>query len=225
MTTGLTKPNGTPEADDIAGLLPFYVTGGLGAAERIRVEQWLAGRSDREAVLARVAEEQEATIRINEAIVPPKGALGKLMASIEAEPQRALASIKPSGLIRSLIDRLFALPPALAWGAAALLLLITLGQSALMVTRQAPGGYVLAGGEQLKLEGPILIVAFQPTATSAAMVTALDASGATIIAGPKGAGLYQVGFVEGRGSGTVEERLQLLVQRSDVVAYHSLSGK
>lgn len=225
MTTVQAKTNGPMDADDIAGLLPFYVTGGLDAAEQARVARWLDGRPDRAGVLARVAEEQEATIRINEAITPPRAALGKLMASIEAEPERAFSPVRPAAILRGLLDRLFALPPALAWGAAALLLLVTLGQSVLMVAHPAPGDYILAGGEQLKLDGPVIIVAFQPTATHAAMVTALEASGATILAGPKGAGLYEVGFVAGRGTGTLEERLQLLVQRTDLVAFHTIRGK
>ena len=107
-------------------LLPWYVTGRLDAADRERVDRYVAAHPDMAAQLDLVQEEMGETIVSNEMLGgAPAGALGKLRAAIAAEPKRVtVASVRRS--IWAEFARLLTAPTprAVQWAGAAAVVLV-----------------------------------------------------------------------------------------------------
>ena len=215
--------------DEMAALLPFYFTGALDAEEKARIERWLAEDPGAEAALANLEAERAACVQANEAIAPPAGALARLTKRLAAEPERRPS---PAGRLRKgLADAkawLEALPASLAWGAAAVLLALTVAQGVFLEQMRtgAPAGgdgVTVATGEAER-SGAMTLVAFAPEATIAEITAALEDVDAMIVSGPRAGRLFEVRFVEGEGLAPAAERMKRLAARKPLVQLLSPMG-
>jgi anti-sigma-K factor RskA len=182
-----------PERQEIEALLPWHAAGTLSRRDADRVEQALA--SDRE--LARrydlVREELNETIHLNETLGAPSArAMEKLFAAIEAEaPVAKKASFNVVGRIVEFMSSFS--PRTMAYAASAAVMLLVV-QAAVLTTvavrdPSGPNPPELAShdnGTQLA------VVRFTANATLADVTRFLDANRATVVAGPRRGGLYDI---------------------------------
>ena len=86
------------ERSEIELLLPWYVTGRLDAADKARVESFLAAHPDMKRQLALVREEQEQSAHSNEALgAPSRASLESMMASIARATSGCRCRCVPAG--------------------------------------------------------------------------------------------------------------------------------
>lgn len=193
-----TEPQGGE--NDIEGLLPWFATGRLPAAEVERVRRALAGDAELRRRLELVEEEQAETVRLNAAIAEPSGgARDDLFTRIAVAERRApRAAAVPAR--RSLAERLAGLvaslsPRALASAAAAMLAVVVLqaGVIGRLMVAEGPQTYTTASGPAgAAAAGTYALVGFAPGATMAEVTAFLAARSAAIVDGPKPGGLYRV---------------------------------
>jgi hypothetical protein len=184
------------ERDEIEALLPWYVTGGLDARERARVERYVREHPEVEAHLALAREESDATVTANEAIkAPGRAALDRLLASVAAAPRRQSLGAAVGQLGNRFSDWIAGLaPPQLALSATVAALLVMLQAAAigaLVLERAGAPTYQSAGGEQTTGESFALLVGFADTATMGDIAALLKRLDAVVIDGPR-AGLYRL---------------------------------
>lgn len=181
-----------PERQDIEALLPWHAAGTLNRRDTERVEQALA--SDRE--LARryelVREELSETIHLNETLGAPSArAMEKLFAAIDAEaPVAKKASFNVVGRVVEFMSSFS--PRTMAYAASAAVLLLV-AQAAVLTTVAVrdPAGHsqpTLASADGAQLAA----VRFTSNATLADVTRFLDANRATLVAGPRRGGLYDI---------------------------------
>ena len=207
------------ERSEIELLLPWYVTGRLGAADKTRVEAFLAAHPDMRRQLALAREEQEQSIYANEALGPPSpGSIGHLMTSIAPNRPAPLA-------LRTAWDRIaefFAAPTSggVRWAAAAagILLLIQAAVIGSLLLARSGGPYQTASGKQVPAGGSTLLVGFADGATAPAMAALLSEVDAQIVEGPKPGGMYRVRLAKAPASDAErQEVIRRLLARPDIV--------
>ncbi len=178
---------------DIADLLPFYVSGTLGYADRKRVEAELARNAALRHELEVVREEQDETIRFNESLPVPSGkAAQKLFAAIDAEP-RSQVLPKRIDLVRWFGEKVAQLSPrTLGWTAAAAVavLAVQAGTFGSIMTGHSPFR-TAAHVESAPVAGTYATIAFAPKATADDIAALLQSYNATIVEGPK-AGIFKI---------------------------------
>jgi anti-sigma factor RsiW len=193
------EPATLPPGDELQALLPWYAAGRLNEADRARVEAALAASPALRASLARVVEERDETIALNEALgSPPIGARDALFARIEAEGRRPR---RGAGIWLDRIGGALAgLSPRLLAGAAAVAALALVLQSGLLVatllTHENAYQTASGPGRSAPADGAFALVAFAPEATADEMTRALLASRASIVGGPLPGGLFRVQVAE-----------------------------
>jgi anti-sigma-K factor RskA len=181
-----------PERQDIEALLPWHAAGTLSRRDSERVELALA--SDRE--LARrydlVREELNETIHLNESLGAPSArCMERLFAAIDAEaPVARKTSFNMVGRVVEFMSSFS--PRTLAWSASAAVFAIVLQAAVLtaIVVRDHGGGpesaRLASAGEQRA------VVSFTSQATLADVTRFLDVNQATVVAGPKRGGAYEI---------------------------------
>ncbi len=212
------------EADEIAALLPWYVSGKISPSDKARVEAYAAAHPEvrRHIVLAR--EEADAVFADNQAISPPRGSLDTLHAAIAADPRARLHAVKAS-----LFDRIGEFlgglaPRQLAYAGIAAALAITIQAASigsLMSNRPNANGYETASGpSDAAAIGSFALVAFQPAAPSGTVAAFLADSKMTIVDGPKVGGVYRVRLSDKvLAAADTEAALAKLKARADLVAF------
>jgi hypothetical protein len=208
------------ERDEIEALLPWYVTGKLDAASRVRVERYMEAHPEVKGHLALAHEEADVTIASNEAIpAPGPQTLDRLRASIAAAPRRKPLGAALMELSDRFADWLADLAPprlALAGAAAALLIVIQAAAiGALVLERGAAPSYQTAAGDETPQEGFELLVQFSDDATAGEITDLLKQLDGSIAGGPK-AGLYRLRFA-GAGEGNEEAAIKALKQSGIVM--------
>jgi hypothetical protein len=217
---------------DVETLLPWYEKGLLSDEDARRVEAYLASDADGLRFLELIREEAHETIAANEqAGMPPRAALDRLMASIEAEPkaQRFAARERRRGFL----SRLFGegapgwLP--VAAGLACLVILVQAVALGVLMIRpgdihRAPDGTELASGDdnvhRASDTGRSVLIRFNPQATAEDISTLLRALNATIVEGPKPGGVYRVRISnQPLRSEQIEAILKQLRERSDIINF------
>lgn len=161
---------------DISELLPFYLNGTLGDAEKAAVERALAADAGLRTELSALRALQSA-VRSQDPGRGP-GELGLARLKREIGP-----AARPVWMTRG-----GALAAAFALGA----ILSAAGMS--LLTEEVGGTFRQAGGP---VAGPQLVVGFRPEATVAEMSDLLLSQDATIEDGPSALGLYRVTVPEG----------------------------
>jgi anti-sigma factor RsiW len=229
MTTSKTMTDETEvlsEADEIAAMLPWYVTGKISAEDKARVDAYAKAHPEVIGHIALAQDEADVVFADNQKIAPPRAALDRLQASLASSPRARLHAVQAS-----VIDR-FGLwlgslgPRQLAYAglAAALVLAVqTASIGSLLSKVQAPGGYQTASGESASLsKGTFALVAFQPAAPLSTLSAFLADSGYVIVEGPKAGGLYRLRISDKvLSSADNDAALGKLKARADLIAFAS----
>jgi hypothetical protein len=183
------------ERDEVEMLLPWYATGRLDAADKIRVEALLARDSSLARQLELIEEERRGTVQANEHVTLPAAL------SIRDSMKRIVSKHGAgNGQFSGIASRIRAFfespePNAVRWAmaaAVALILLQTAWIGAFIAARE-PAGYVTAaGGAAQPSNGTFVLVRFAETTTVKDMTAALAKLGMTLTDGPKAGALYRV---------------------------------
>ncbi|MBU1176150.1 MAG: hypothetical protein KKH72_12165 [Alphaproteobacteria bacterium] len=198
-------------ADEAELLLPFYVNGTLGEADRQAVESWLTRADDAAGLLARVTEELELTRSDAETLgMPSRQVLDKLMSEIGAAPSAARAP----GLVERIWNMLS--PRYALAGAAALCAVVALQAGYIVYSGQkAPAEYQTASGQAGTFAGPTALVVFAAGAEMSAIAARLAELDLVILDGPKPGGMFVVGArdsADGRAALSAFGRSEQLTQ-------------
>lgn len=207
------------ERSEIELLLPWYVTGKLDAADKARVDTFLAAHPGMKRQLALVREEQKQSAHSNEALgAPSRASLESMMASIGRDSRTPLS-------LRSGWDRIsefFAAPTSegLRWAtmAAAVLLLIQAAVIGSLLISRSSDTYQTASGKEVPAGRATLLVGFSDGATAPTIAALLREFDAQIVEGPKPGGIYRLRLA--KAPATEAERQEIvrrLLTRPDVV--------
>jgi anti-sigma factor RsiW len=208
------------ERDELEMLLPWYVTGRIDAADKARIEAALKTDASLRHALAVAREEQDQTIRANEAVALPRSL--SVQSSVEHILAREPVSLKQAsaGLLGR-IGQFFTAPTAsgVRWAAAAAAIVILAQAATVGTLLQSQGGanYGTATGGAAA-DGAFALVRFTDGATLIAAGSALRDLGMTIVDGPKPGNVFIVRL--GPKTLTAAERAQkadALRQRSGLI--------
>ena len=213
------------EADEFAALLPWYVTGKISAADRAKVEAYLAAHPQARAQLAVAREEADVIFTADSSIEVPHAALDKLMASVASSPSARLHSAGSSIMERFGSFLASLAPRQLAYStlAAALCVALIAGATG-MRFGSTPEGYEVATGPSSGTQqtGTFALVSFQPAVPAATLSAFMADNKFAIVDGPRAGGMYRL-----RISDTVlskdesEAALAKLKARSDLFSFAS----
>jgi hypothetical protein len=211
------------EADEIAALLPWYVTGKISESDKARVDTYAETHPEVLRQISIAREEADVVFAANQSIPPPRAALERLQSNIAKSPKARLHSVQAT-----FIDRIgswlgsFA-PRQLAYAVLTAALVLAVQTASLMSTRLAPGGYQTASGPSDALsKGTFALVAFQPAAPASTLSAFLADNSYVIVEGPKAGGMYRLRVSE--KVLTAAERdvaLAKLKGRADLIAFAS----
>ena len=210
--------------DEMAALLPFYITGRLGLRDQMRVEQWIDESNRGPEALENAYADQRASIDANEAIASPTGALGRLLKDIDQEPSQAWSNYVGGNALSWVMSWLNIIPSTLTWGAVAALLLVTVIQSSLLITKGPQNPYEISGGAQ---NGGVkgvpdaisAFIRFAPNTGIDDISALLNTAGAMIIDGPRGNNAYIIRLRPDTTLPSIKQRLATLAKRTDLVHF------
>jgi hypothetical protein len=210
--------------DEMASLLPFYITGRLGLRDQMRVEQWIDENPRGQKALENAYADQRASIDANEAINSPSGALGRLLKDIDAEPAQAWSNYVGGNALSWAMSWLNVIPSTLTWGAVAALLLVTVVQSTLLFNKGTETPYEISSGgsgsgTKGELKGTKAFIRFAPHTGIEDISSLLNEAGAMIIDGPRAKNAYVIQLKEDKNLPSVTERLAKLGKRTDLVHF------
>lgn len=198
MNTNTIRQN-DDEPGDIDGLLPWYATGRINAADKARIEQALRDDPTLASRLAIVREEMGEVIALNERLpVPSAKALERIMAGVAAEPHQAPVLRRAKhGLLDWLGGTLQAFSPRTlalaACGAVAVVAVQTIMLGGLIGSPDGAARYGTASAPvQGAVAGSFVMVTFAPTATAANITAFLKKFEASIVDGPRASGLFRL---------------------------------
>lgn len=226
----MTSDNETlSEADEIAALLPWYVSGRISEADRARVDAYARLHPEVRDHIVLARDEADVVFADNSAIHVPRDALQRLQRSVASAPTAVLHGMKAS-----LIDRigvwLSDLTPrqlAYAGAAAAIAIAVQAVSIGTLLSKHSPStGYETASGPGSALStGTFALVAFQPAAPQSTLTAFLAENKFVIVDGPKAGGLYRMRVSEALlGDGDRDAAIAKLKARSDLVAFVSAAG-
>lgn len=175
--------------DELETLLPFYLNGTLEGRELADVEAWLASDPQAQAALAEADDEYGATLMANEAVRPPADAARRFASALDALAGPQPGTAQP-GLIAGLWERFLGVPVGVAWAVAGLAVAVMIAQ--VLVERDSPPGYEIAGEGQQGDDVPFVLVTFTEDATLAAIGDLLASEGASLAGGPLPGGIYRI---------------------------------
>lgn len=213
------------EADEFEALLPWYVSGKISAADKAKVDAYVAKVPAARAHIALARDEADDIFAANAKIEAPRDALDKLKASIAASPSARLHSVKAS-----LIDKLGLFlsglaPRQLAYaGISAALAIAVLGGSlgSLLSGGQGAGYQTAAGPGASAAKGTFALVAFQPAAPAGTLSAFLAENKITIVEGPKAGGVFRVRLSDSvLTKDATDAVLTKLKGRADLVSFAS----
>ncbi len=218
------KMLGTSLQNEVASLLPFYITGRLGLRDQMRVEQWLKDDPRGQKALDNAYADQRASIDANEAIASPSGALGRLLKDIDAEPSQAWSNYVGGNMLSWIKSWLNVIPSTLTWGAVAALLLVTVTQSTLLLTKGTNTPFEVSNGNSGSvtnqgIKGTSAFIRFAPNTGIDDISTLLSGVGAVLIDGPRGKNTYVIHLKEDKNLPSIKDRLANLGKRSDLVHF------
>ncbi|MDI3470270.1 MAG: hypothetical protein OJF62_002333 [Pseudolabrys sp.] len=184
------------ERDEIEALLPWHAAGTLSRRDARRVDDALARDPELARRYSLVREELGETIGLNESLgVPSARAFDKLMRGIDAEPARRP---RPSLNLGARFSEFMAgfSPRAVAWSAAAAILVIALQAAVItgvVINDNKSGGYQTASAPATApAEGSFVMIRFAAQASAADITTFLETNKLAVVGGPAPGGLYRV---------------------------------
>jgi anti-sigma factor RsiW len=209
------------EREEIEMLLPWYVTGKLDAADRTRVERWLAREPAMVRQLELIREEQQASVVANAAVEVPERLRPQSVATQAVSATAGPISWLP-GLAGAIGD-FFRQPTAGAvrWAAAAVAAVI-IAQAAVIGVKMwspSPGYETASGPNRVARGGLVVLVAFKETASIKDVAAALSSIDAAIVDGPRAGGLFRVRLSATPHEGqAATDRIEVLRRQTSVVA-------
>ncbi len=208
--------------DEMAALLPFYITGRLGLRDQMRVEQWVEDSPRGPKALENAYADQRSAIDANEAIASPSGTLGQLLKDIDAEPSQAWSNYVGGNMASWIMSWLNIIPSTFTWGMLAALLLITTIQSTLLWKDVDPSRFEIGQGNsnempRRKADEKIATIRFAPGTGISDLSALLKRVGAHIIDGPHGNNAYIIAFRKDNKLPSAQQRLAQLAERTDLV--------
>lgn len=184
------------ESDEIAALLPWYVTGRITAEDRAKVDSYAATHPDVKRQISIAREEADQIFSANAEIEGPHFALDKLLKSVAESPSARLHAAgtsivdKLGNFIASLAPRQLAY--AAMTGALALALALVAGGIGARLV-QPPGEYTVASKEGASAGvGTFALVSLQPGAPAGTLSAFLAENALAIVDGPKAGGIYRL---------------------------------
>ena len=213
------------EADEIAALLPWYVTGKISAEDRAKVDAYAERHPEVRKHLVLARDEADVTFAVNQEIAPPKAGLDKLKASLASSPVVRLKSAQAS-----LLDRVgtwlggFS-PRQLAYAgvAAALAIAVQAASIGSLILDRAGPGYQVASGPSVDAgKGTFALVSFQPAAPAGTLSAFLADNKFAIIEGPKAGGVFVVRVSDqALSKDAAEAAVAKLKARTDLISFAS----
>lgn len=184
------------EANEIAALLPWYVTGKISAGDRAKVDAYFSAHPEERRQLTVAREEADIIFAADADLEVPHFALDKLKASLAANPAVRIASAKASFLDR--MSEVFgglssALSPrqlAVASMTAALAIGLLAGLLAGPLTSSQQ--YSVASNDPAVAKGTYALVGLQAAAPAATLSAFLAQNSFAIVDGPRTGGIYRL---------------------------------
>lgn len=217
------------EADEIAALLPWYVSGKISPADRARVDAYAKLHPDVLDHIALAREEADVVFADNAAIHAPRDGLLRLHKSVASSPSARLHGMKAS-----LIDRIGVwlgglAPRQLAYAGVAAALAIAVQAASigtLLSNHPSSDGYQTASGPGSALrKGTFALVAFQPAAPQSTLTAFLADNKYVIVDGPKTGGIYRVRLSEtALPQAEIDAAIGKLKARGDLVSFASAAA-
>ena len=221
--------------EDLVSLLPFYLSGKIERQDRDAVIQWLNKDADASFILEKVEAERMATITANETLQAPADGLKRLMQDVAGTRQEKSYKNSSTSVISWLKEKILAplsaAPAELAWGACAMLMVISLSQSALLYqgsgqsqsTQPQSTEYNLASGEKHTILSTA-VVKFADNAQMEKVAEYLDDTGTIIIDGPTASGLFVLGFIERDDLPVLKDRQKQFKENSNLISQFILKA-
>ncbi len=210
--------------------MPFYLSGKINKTDRDAVIQWLNKDPDASYILEKIEAERMATITANETLQAPADGLKRLMQDVANTPQEKSLKNSSTSLLSWLKEKILAplsaAPAELAWGACAVLMVISLSQSALLYRgggQPISTEYNLASGEKHTILSTA-IVKFSEAAQMEKVAEYLDDTGTIIIDGPTASGLFVLGFIERDDLPTLKDRQKQFKENSNLISQFILKA-
>jgi hypothetical protein len=226
MSNAMTDETGIlTDADEIAALLPWYVTGKISASDKARVDAYAKAHPEVLGHMALARDEADVVFADNQAIAPPRAGLDRLQKTLAASPSARLYAARAS-----LVDRVGAWlggfsPRQLAYaGLAATLLLAVQAASIGSLLQNRPGApnYDVANKPEALASGAFALVAFQPAAPQSTLSAFLADNGYRIVDGPKAGGMYRIRVADKTlAAADLETVVARLKARADLIAFAS----
>jgi hypothetical protein len=185
-------------------LLPWLANGGLGGAERTRLEQHVRGCAEcaREVEVQRLW--RDALTEPERVTHAPGPSFRKLMERIDAQQPPRIAAALTTGA-RAARGRAAWRPPGLAW-AASFVLCVGLGTVAVTAYRWSEPLYGTRSLNTAPAPG-VLHIAFERSVTVGEAERLLISAGARVVEGPDASGVFGVAPVAASGDGAAALRL------------------
>lgn len=213
------------EADEIAALLPWYVSGKITPADKARVDAYAKTHPEVLDHIALARDEADAVFTANQKIHVPHADLDRLMQGLAHSPAVRLSSMKASMLDRlgTWLDAFTPRQLAYAGLAAALLMAVQAGAiGSLMLEGVRPGYQTASGPTETKAMGSFVLMSFQPNVPHAGVTAFLASNGLSIVDGPKVGGIYRVRVSDDvLTDADMAARIKTLNARADVVGFIS----
>ena len=216
--------------EQIETLLPWYVTGKLSAAERQKVDQYIATNSDKALQLELIQQERLETVLQNEATgLPTSGGIDRLMTRLDIDfgPDKSNSESNWLNTIWADITSAFQKPAMQFAGIAAALVIVLQSVSlGVLVQNNAPGSkFTTASGPITTRTGGItMLVTFTPQATAGQISKLLEETGGAIVNGPLAGEFYHIRFPI---TATSLEEIKTLTNRlegeKNIIAFVSLN--
>jgi hypothetical protein len=212
------------EADEIAALLPWYVSGKISAQDRAKVEAYAGRNPEVRAHITLARDEADVVFASNQEIAPPRAALDNLKASLAASPGARFSSAKASLLDRlgTFLDSLTPRQLAYAGLAAALALAVQTASIGALLSGQTGGYQTAAGAKACVDKGSFALIALQRAAPAGTLSAFLAENKMKIVEGPVAGGMYRV-CVSGDvlSKGALDAAIAKIKARADLVSFVS----
>jgi anti-sigma factor RsiW len=211
------------DADEIAALLPWYVSGKISTNDKDRVDAYANAHPAVRRHITLAREEADAVFSQNQEIAVPRDALDKLRTSVASSPSARLHAVQAT-LLDKIGVFLGGLSPrhlAYAGVAAALAIAVQAASIGALLQGQGGSGYQTASGDKDTLSaGTFALVAFQPAAPAGTLSAFLAENKFTIVEGPKAGGLFRVRVGDAALSpADTDAMLAKLKARGDLVSF------
>lgn len=205
----------TENIDEAELLLPWYVSGNISDADRLKVEAWLKENPEAQQHLARATEEMDLTFADSETLgQPSRQSFENLMAEIGPGRQSAAGG--------GWLERFWeSLSPRYALAGAAALCLVVLGQAAAitMMNLDRPAEFAVAGAENVSGPEITALVRFAEDTPLDQVTATLDELDLRIADGPMPGGLFVVAAADNdAGAAALDE----LAGQGALVTFFSL---